>query len=363
MMDRPRFVLNLCGTSLLTNVAGELRPLVNKHANAPDAARVPDDDRGKIQRVIDEVSRKVGESGLAEARKMSAEINSLAAFYEGDLGKGRADQHYLVHTDTWLGREAAGCVKDTLVRLGVAGVQLVSFGGLRTDSMENFRAALGEMARWCEVNIPREGVHVVFNLTGGFKSVQGFMQTLGLFYAHERIYLFEGSNELLRIPRLPVRMNATEEVRRHLNGIRRLALGLPTDDEIPDLYLLEIGGERALSEWGELVWQQEKPGLYRERLWSEISPRYRFSPRFREQVEALPADRKAEVNQRMDELAANLEQPGRPNPKSLNFKALQGNPYPPCTHELRAWSDGNASRIFGFFEGDVFVLDRLEKHL
>lgn len=360
---KPNLVLSLCGTSCLANAAGEHRALVIRHGNAPSPDAIPAGDGAVLERVIRDAGMQLGTSELARARRMSAEINSLAAFYEGDFSKGGMDQHFLVHTDTWLGREAAECVKRGLESLGVNGVQLASFGGLRTDSMENFRAALGALARWCEENIPEEGMHVVFNLTGGFKSVQGFMQTLGLFYAHERIYLFEGSDELLRIPRLPVRMDAAEEVKRHLKGIRRLAMGLPTDDEIPDLYLLEIGSERALSEWGELVWQQEKPGIYRERLWPEASPRYHFAPRFRGQVESLPADRRMEVNQRMDELAANLELPSRPNPKSLNFKALQGNPYPPCTHELRAWSDGNASRIFGFFDGDVFVLDRLEKHL
>jgi len=359
---KPNLALSLCGTSCLTNAAGEHRAKVNAYANAPSPDAVPGADRARLEGVIRDVHRRLCEADMALARRMSAEINSLAAFYEGEFSRARTDQHYLIHTDTWLGKAAAECVSDGLAGLGFANVQLLSFGGLRTDSMENFRAALGAMAHWCEENIPKEGAHVVFNLTGGFKSVQGFMQTLGLFYAHERIYLFEGSDELLRIPRLPVQLNATEEVKKHLKGIRRLAVGLPSDEDIPDLYLLEIDDERTLSEWGELIWQQEKSRLYQERLWPEASPRYRYSARFREQVERLPADRKYQVNQRMDELAANLELPSR-NPKSLNFKALQGKPYPQCTHELRAWSDGNASRIFGFFDGDVFVLERLEKHL
>ncbi len=359
----PQFIISLCGTSCLGNTAGQDRTLVTKYANTSDASSLPNEDRAKLEGVIAHACKTLREADMAQARRISAEINSLAALYAGEFRKAKADQHVLIHTDTWLGKAAAECVRGGLHELGVANVQLQPFGGLRTDSMENFRAALGEMTRWCEKNIPKEGMRVVFNLTGGFKSVAGFMQTLGLFYADERIYLFEDNKELLRIPRLPVQMNATEEVKTHLQGIRRLALGLSSDENIPELYLLEVGGERTLSEWGELIWQQERPKLYQERLWPEASPRYRYSDRFQEQVEKLPADRKAQVNQRMDELAENLESPSRPNPKSLNFKPLQGNPYPPCTYELRAWSDGNASRIFGRFDGDVFIVERLEKHL
>jgi len=363
----PAFIISLCGTSCLTHVAAEEhRRLVTKDANAPGPGSVPDGDRAVLEEVFSDARREMLGADVARMRRMSAEINSLAAFYEGDFRRAGADQHFLIHTDTWLGRAAAECVREGLTELGVANVQLVTFGGLRTDSMADFRAALGEMARWCEESIPKEGVHVVFNLTGGFKSVVGFMHTLGLFYADERIYLFEGSSELLRIPRLPVRMDAAEDVRRHLHAIRRLALGLPAEEPLPALYVFEIDGERTLSEWGELIWRQEKPGLYRERLWPGVSPRYRCSDRFKKETEKLSPDRRLAINKRMDELAAHLELPNRPNPNSLHFQSLESElrqKFFPCTHELYAWSDGNAGRSFGWFDGGVFVGDRLEKHL
>ena len=41
---------------------------------------------------------------------------------------------------------------------------------------------------------------VVFNLVGGFKSLQGYMNTLGMFYADEIIYIFEAPTaDLIRI--------------------------------------------------------------------------------------------------------------------------------------------------------------------
>jgi hypothetical protein len=33
------------------------------------------------------------------------------------------------------------------------------------------------------------------------------------------------------------------------------------------------------------------------------------------------------------------------------------------THEIDAWHDGGAKRIFGHYEGGVFVLDRLDEAL
>lgn len=361
-MNRMSFVVSLCGTSCLTNLAGEHRKLVVQYANASDPERIPPEDRDRVRGVISEARQTLQSAPLEQARKLSAEINSLAAYYRGDFSQAKGDQHFLIHTDTWLGQEAAKCIAGFLLR-HVSCVECRQFGGLRTDSMINFRAALGEMARWCEENVPRDKMHVVFNLTGGFKSVQGFMQTLGLFYADERIYLFESSNELLRIPRLPVRMDAAEEVKKYLRPIRRLARGLSPEAEVPELYTLEIDGEATLSEWGEIIWQQEKPRLYQERLWPEVSHCYRYGDQFKKQVETLPADRKAQINERMDELATHLERKDRPNPKSLNFKALEGDPHPPCTHELRAWSDRDAKRIFGWFDRDTFIVERLEKHL
>lgn len=35
----------------------------------------------------------------------------------------------------------------------------------------------------------------------------------------------------------------------------------------------------------------------------------------------------------------------------------------PSTHEMDAWADLDAKRIFGHFEGGIFVLDKLEKGL
>jgi hypothetical protein len=122
---------------------------------------------------------------------------------------------------------------------------------LRTDDLSSFQVALADIVRFCEETVEgyrKNGYRVIFNLTGGFKSVQGFLQTLALFYADETFYVFESSEELLRIPRLPVKMDAENIVREHLPVFRRLSLGLKVDQEeikkLPETFLLHRLGAK-----------------------------------------------------------------------------------------------------------------------
>jgi len=63
------------------------------------------------------------------------------------------------------------------------------------------------------IGYKRNGYRVIFNLTGGFKSVQGFLQSIASLYADEAVYVFETASELLRAPRMPLRldMNVVKE--------------------------------------------------------------------------------------------------------------------------------------------------------
>jgi CRISPR/Cas system-associated protein Csm6 len=87
---------------------------------------------------------------------------------------------------------------------------------------------LAELIEWCEQTPPtfrEKQIKVVFNLTGGFKSTNGWLQTLGMFYAGEIVYIFESQSEMLRIPRIPVAIDtaAVQIFRDHLAFFRRLA--------------------------------------------------------------------------------------------------------------------------------------------
>jgi putative CRISPR-associated protein (TIGR02619 family) len=357
-------IVSPVGTSILTNAAeGNERKLAGTYANyAKDD--VPAEDRAVLEALITKARQKM--LATPDDARLSAEINTFMRFYEGRYTG--SDTHYLVCTDTWLGKQTAGLVEEWLKLKGFAAVQIFAPGGLSTASLENFQSALSELVRWCEESLkPVRSPHnrVVFNLSGGFKSIQGFLQTLAQVYADESIYIFETGNELLHIPRLPVKIDACTSVKEHLKTFRRLALSLAVgaDDvgNIPETFLLSIGGEYTLSSWGELVFAQCRDALYSAQLQASPSSKVRFSEGFEKSLQKISADRLAQVNQRIDDLARYAE--SGENLKRLDFKALKGKSMAPSTHECDAWADGDAQRIYAHYEEEVIVLDRLDKAL
>ena len=207
--------------------------------------------------------------------------------------------------------------------------------------------------------------HVVFNLTGGFKAIQGFMQIIAMLYGNETIYVFERSDELMRIPALPIRIDADNVIRNNLSVFRRLALELPTDFEgvIPESLVMRIGNTASLSIWAGIVWNKVKNTIYSEKVWEAPSPRIRFTDTFRKSVQSLPPDRIGILNRRLDDLARCIEKGLDYNLRSLDLKPLQGKPIPGSTHEIDAWSDKSANRLFCHYEENVIVIDSLSDKL
>lgn len=160
-------------------------------------------------------------------------------------------------------------------------------------------------------------------------------------------------------------MAATEIVQEHIKTIRCLSLNLPAPEgeirKLPETLVMQVNGDVALSPWGEVIWSQEKKALYEKELYPSPTERIVFSPQFERDVRALPSDRLALVNERVDDLVSYLKD--RQNLRSLDVKPLRGNPRPPATHECDAWSDRDARRIFMHYEADRLVLDVLDKGL
>lgn len=364
----PLFVLSPCGTSLLTNQAAnqDERKLIGKYANVKTTAEIEPEDLQILQNLVQKAQTSLKSGDINNAAKLSAELNGIIKLCKGQFSNPQ-DYHLLLCTDTWLGETTATCVSDWLRSQSVI-TEIKRQTDLQTKDINAFQLALSDIVIWCAETIPGfrgKGHHIVFNLTGGFKSVQGFLQTLATFYADESIYIFETATELLRIPRLPVAMAAEATVRQNLIAFRRLALDLPTTtaNNIPETLLLNIDGTLSLSPWGDLVWKQTQKQLYAEALHPSPSPKIVFSSSFEKSVKGLSGDRLILINERLDQLAKCLETNGQYNPPSLDFKALQGNPCPPSTYELDAWSDQGAKRIFGHYEGDRLILDKLGSHL
>ncbi|HRJ53619.1 MAG TPA: putative CRISPR-associated protein [Candidatus Thiothrix moscowensis] len=358
-------IVSTCGTSILTNQTDDdLRKLLNHHANLQKPADCPNEVRQKIEDHIQQRQQQVMASSDVDLSRLSAEMNALLKFYDGR--KNTQDVHILIHTDTWLGGQTGEIIKSVLEQRGFI-VDRPSIRDLRTKDVSGFQLALSELVKWASETLPgyrQQKYHVVFNLTGGFKSIQGFMQTLAMLYADESIYVFETGNELLHLPRLPVRMEEEQVVRDHLMVLRQLALGFAVQNEavaaLPETFILRMDGELALSPWGELVWQEHKNKLYREQLYATPLASIHYTTTFLASVEGLSPDRYTLLNQQIDKLAQYLRSGHQDRLKSLDFKQLklvrQGS-----THEFDAWHDQNAKRVFCHYEGNILHLDRLDE--
>lgn len=361
----PNLIISTCGTSLLTNNASnDVRPLLIRHANLKNATDCPTTERLLIDNHLRQRASDVKQASDTELAKLSAEMNAIFKFYDAKLTP--QDMHILIHTDTWLGRETGNMLREVLSQRGFS-VDTPTISDLRTQDLDSFQLALSELVKWAVETLPayqQQQYSVIFNLTGGFKSIQGFMQTLAMLYADETIYIFESNKELLRLPRLPVRLDGEQIVREHLAVLRPLALGLPVArdavDALPETLVLRLEADRALSPWGELLWQQHKTAVYGKGFHAAPSAKIQFTDTFQRSIAGLSPDRYERLNQQIDKLAQYLHSQRATNLASLDVKTLRVPRHGGCTHEFDAWHDQNAKRVFGWLKGDTFTCEILE---
>jgi hypothetical protein len=213
-------------------------------------------------------------------RRLSAELNGLYGIGDGRLPAQPGIVYFLVATDTYQGQATAQLVAEVL-----PGAQIVTPRGLSTRSQQDFARGIRELIRWCEETLPgygQKGYCVVFNLVGSFKSLQGYLNTIGMFYADEIVYLFEGpGSPLLRIPRLPIILDhSLFEQHASLCAQFEAGLTVPPDRLAgwPEaLWEEDAPGQATLSIWGSLLWQRCSHLLERELL---PFPRLRYEPSF-----------------------------------------------------------------------------------
>lgn len=363
-------IISTVGTSTLTNGASaDIRKKLVDSANLAREAVAPDVVR-HLEAHLHERGTEVAQMDASHAADASAELHGIVSYYEQEIHRGRGDLHVLIATDTWLGGEAARLVARWLENNGLS-AQVVSPRDLCTASLDQFQVAMGDLARWCESFVKPyrdQSWRVVLNLTGGFKAVNGFLQALGMFYADEVVYVFERSEELLRLPRLPVTMAPIAAIREHVTAFRRMGELEQTLDRdalrgVPETLLFVHDDHASLSAWGEIHWAQSRPVLYRERLWPSPHPLVHYGDDFERSLRGLDPQRLTDVNERVDDLARYMLS-GRQQPRArLDVKQLKGSQPGPSTHECDAWADQSARRIFLHFDKDQAVLDRLDKAL
>lgn len=364
-------VVTICGTSALTNGASEdLFKLLKRTANDKEKDLTVEK-KEVIDRRVEQKRKELYECPSHELRAFTSELNGLLGIL-GKMEGQKKDLHlqFLLHTDTYQGEKVAGLLLEKCQALGINS-QLVLIEFLNTRKFEEFEEGIAFLLEWCHATLPGyrdSGYRVIFNLVGGFKSLQGYMQTLGMLYADESVYVFEGEQELLRIPRLPFDLDAVCQsvMSENLSFFRRLNVLSETVleekcDGLPETLFFCMKGECELSKWGKLLWNKYTERAYKEKLLEPPSDKLRFGKKLRAQAKELDPHLLERVNSKIDELTAYLEK--KIALKGFSFKHLKGSPVKGCTHEFYLWSDKNAARGFGYFDGGVFVFDQMGSHL
>jgi putative CRISPR-associated protein (TIGR02619 family) len=200
-----RVIVSPVGISLFFNVLEQkerqgLIPKLNQHSND---AELPDVLSGSVEELGFRAQERLAKGSIRERRRLSAELNGLYGFYHDQM-QANQDVHILIATDTELGRKAAQIVENFLRdTIGFQNVQIVIPEGLNTASVSNFSRGIKDLLSTFEKLLPgyaEGGYEIIFNLTGSFKSLQGYLSIIGMFYADRLVYIFERSDELLNIP-------------------------------------------------------------------------------------------------------------------------------------------------------------------
>ena len=272
LKGKPKFVLSTVGISVLLKVLDQSESALSQQLSK--AANLPSLDHD-LEQQVDALAERALEclkrGDTQENRRLSAELNGLYGIYGGVLPDNTADFHYLIATDTALGKKAAEVIRDFL-RAVKFNVDIYVPKDLSTANPDVFSRGIKDLIRWCEEIIPGyqyKNYHVVFNLTGAFKILQGHLSIMGMFYADEIVYIFEEGSQLLCIPRLPLQIDAGA-LYEYRAELAMMAQGhvfpLEHVNGIPD-GLLETDKQSAtLSSWGELVWQRIREQLLGEEL-------------------------------------------------------------------------------------------------
>lgn len=357
-----QITVSTCGTSVFTNGAQrDDVQFLRENANKKEVDYT-NEELTKINGLIAVKREKLISAELREVQTLSAELNGLISFYGNgaELDEARQNIHYLIHTDTYQGIKAAELIHDWGEHNGIS-MTPVKIDDLNTASVEEFRLGVNNLVEWCTWTLPgyrSQGYSVIFNLVGGFKSLQGYMQTLGMFYADETIYIFETGGELLSIPKMPVDFsaNAKQAVIDNATAFRRMQwASIPRlkCPGIPETLLDIVDGECTISAWGKIIWDEVRRVLY-ESILPPLSKRISITSKAER---AIPPNRIKDFNEAVDKLSHYMDSGMKDSFSSCNLRQLTANPLPPSTHEFNLWPDMGGWRGFCHYEGDKLIID------
>ena len=275
-----RLVISTVGTSLLTNeINSKKKSESDWSSRLQDTANLTEkeiENSSEIDKIIQSLKQraeeKLKEANTIEIREASAELNGIYGLYKDQLDLGAQDLHFLVTTDTAQGQVTAKILENFLRSHNIS-IEIYTPKNLSTASTEKFTNGIDERLKWIDELIPEyksSGYKICFNLVGGFKALQGYANTIGMFYqADEMIYIFEGSAEIITIPRLPIQVDHSV-----IKPVEFALMKAEVDvwiklsklHGVPETLIFIVGDEAKLSNWGQLAWNNCKRDFLTENL-------------------------------------------------------------------------------------------------
>jgi putative CRISPR-associated protein (TIGR02619 family) len=268
----PKLVISTVGTSLLTNQIdtefeqswlARLQDTVN--CSQEEIYQYHEDVFSIIGDLNVRCKTKLDSGDIDEIRDTGAELNGLYGLYHNKLEIGIADAHLLISTDTAQAIISAEILESFLKNQGINNISTYISPGLSTTSTIAFSQGMAKLIPEIQTTVlsyRKDKYQIYFNLVGGFKALQGYFNTIGMFYADEIIYVFEGSREVIQIPKLPVIVDKSRvkpyEVQLAMMSAGEINLSWEEAKKIPPEWVLLVDREMTLSPWGQLVWNQCK---------------------------------------------------------------------------------------------------------
>lgn len=372
------YIFSTCGTSIFTNNCDEeTRKIINLNSNKLEN-EIEQKDKAIINARIKEVEKLLNEADVEEAKKMSAELNGLLTFiYKNNLYQKKSDLIlYFITTHTYIGEKAGELCMKWAEKAGFNKVQSKKIQDLKTSDINSFNLGLSEMIKFFNEGFFQnkksdKTMKLVFNLSGGFKSVNACVQTIVNGYADEIFFIFETSDDIMYIPSFPVKWDDNGEIEKNLFQFRKLKLGLMKEKPtISPIYWFESDGEYSLAGWGDYVFESYiKDELYEKKVFPSFDESLvKFGDKFLTSIEKekLEKDKIRGINLRIDDLV-NFLKTGQ-NPNRLDFKPLRDvHKNGISTHECDAWAHGSAKRIYCHYSDKngklPLILDELGEHL
>lgn len=311
----PKIIFSTIGTSIITNRSKDKITLINQYSNEKEEANIPKELKNLIFNLKDILINEIKNSKNIEKetlKKWSAEINGLLNIYE-NYAQNPQDFHYLITTDTYLGKIVSEIIQFFIeVYFEIKIIKILQPSGLRASNTLDFHSGITTLLKEIETlelnKYKEKNYQIIFNLVGGFKSVQAYLTTIGMFYADKIVYIFETGKELLEIPKLPIRLDY-DYANRYPILFLLLEESLKIDQEdspilrnlkeIPDVLYEGLENQYWLSPWGILYWYQNEEKVLKEKeaenFFKEVQDLFNFTDDFKKDYKSIGLDIKKKV--------------------------------------------------------------------